>query len=520
MHVLILIIELLLAPVALALAALLVNIVRGVLSRIAKHAALRSIQGPPRTSLLAGNLHELYDVGGLPHLEALTDYGGVAKVHGLFGDVLLAISDPLALTHILVTDVHDFPALDLSGTLDINYFLLGPGLLSTNGPEHRRQRKLMNALFSHARMRDLMPLMLEISGQLRDSILSGMTGDEAKLPRGLDIDMAEELGRAALEFIGRAGLGHTFHAFEGTGDKYVHAVKDLIPTFAVLGPFVPLFVMSGASRLPPSLLRVMGKATSLIVPPLRHLLQLVDLMNDEMGAICEALKISHKEGPHEAIMSALVEANEEGQISDEELTAQAITLLIAVQDKLRREITQSVASSDVHTEEPGYDTLMSLPYLDSVCKETLRLFAPTPLRNRRCIKDSAVPLLGGKKVYVPSGTEILVNIHGPNTDVHIWGTDAKVWRPERWLEALLPSVTEVPGVYSNILSFLAGPKACIGLNFALLEMKVVLATLLPVFRFELPVDHEIEWRFGQTITPNVKAENGLNPRMPLHVEAL
>lgn len=80
-----LVVELLLAPAVLALAAFLVNIARGIHSRLTKQAKLRSVHGPTPTSLLAGSLHELYDVGGLPYLEALSEYGGVAKVHGLFG---------------------------------------------------------------------------------------------------------------------------------------------------------------------------------------------------------------------------------------------------------------------------------------------------------------------------------------------------------------------------------------------------------------------------------------------------
>lgn len=90
------------------------------------------------------------------------------------------------------------------------------------------------------------------------------------------------------------------------------------------------------------------------------------------------------------------------------------------------------------------------------------------------------------------------------------------------------------------LTFSAGPKSCIGLNFALLEIstypkciicgfpdwkrnglsETVLATLVSALGFMLPADHEIEWRFGATITPSVKGERGLNPYMPLRVEVL
>ena len=61
------------------------QIARGALSRLAKHLALREVSGPKRTSILTGNLQDLYGIDGLHHLEALSEYGGVAKVHGILG---------------------------------------------------------------------------------------------------------------------------------------------------------------------------------------------------------------------------------------------------------------------------------------------------------------------------------------------------------------------------------------------------------------------------------------------------
>ena len=52
-------------------------------------------------------------------------------------------------------------------------------------------------------------------------------------------------------------------------------------------------------------------------------------------------------------------------------------------------------------------------------------------------------------MHVPAGTELLINIQGLNTEETLWGPDAKVWRPDRWLAPLPESVTNLPGVYSN-----------------------------------------------------------------------
>ena len=55
-------------------------------------------------------------------------------------------------------------------------------------------------------------------------------------------------------------------------------------------------------------------------------------------------------------------------------------------------------------------------------------------------------------IPVPQGTSICVGIHACNTSPALWGADAEVWRPERWLEGLPEEVgaARVPGVYSNL----------------------------------------------------------------------
>ncbi|KZV67343.1 cytochrome P450 [Peniophora sp. CONT] len=542
-----LLLKLALAPAALVFLTLVVNGVRGILSYRAKHRAFRAIRGPMRTSFIAGNLEELYSPFGLPFYEALPKYGSVVKVHGLFGDVLLCITDPRAISHILVQNANNYPAADVSGELHMHRYLLGPGLLGVNGPTHKRQRKLLNPVFSHAQMRRLVPLMRDISHQLKDLLVKEGARSTHDKARVYEIDTANWFGRVGLEMIAQAGFGHTFHALtaEGDGDEYVGAVKDLIPSLTALGPMIPLFMLSGAASLPPRLLRVAGDAVSLVLPPLRRLMRIVDLMNNEIRRVCEerqaVLKNASADDEQNDILGVLLQANGEGRMPDVEICANSMSLVMAgtettsttlcrilhmlalhpeAQVRLRRELAQAFAATTSEDGSLGYEALMALPYLDALCKETLRVFAPAPYRHRRSIKEDVIPLEDGTSLHIPANTEIVINIHCLNTDKTIWGPDAREWRPERWLDMLPQNVSKIPGVWGNSLSFGGGPKSCIGLNFSLLEMKSVLATLVPAFRFTMPLHHEIEWRFGTTMTPSVKGEKGLHPLMPLGLEII
>lgn len=105
-----------------------------------------------------------------------------------------------------------------------------------------------------------------------------------------------------------------------------------------------------------------------------------------------------------------METSGEGRVSDDELFALATTMVVAgtdttstalsrilhllslqpnIQAKLRDEIirAQATDSYDTDFQQDGlsYDALQELPFLDAVCRETLRLFAPLPFRNRRCV---------------------------------------------------------------------------------------------------------------------------------------
>uniref|UniRef100_A0A0W0FPV3 Cytochrome p450 n=1 Tax=Moniliophthora roreri TaxID=221103 RepID=A0A0W0FPV3_MONRR len=109
----------------------------------------------------------------------------------------------------------------------------------------------------------------------------------------------------------------------------------------------------------------------------------------------------------------------------------------------------------------SYDELVSLPYLDAICRETLRLFPPATHVNRIAKHDTILPLAvpvtcpDGSivtEVALPKNKQLFISILNSNRNSAIWGEDALEWKPERWLEPLPSSVTEanIPGVYSHL----------------------------------------------------------------------
>ncbi|KAI0648541.1 cytochrome P450 [Trametes meyenii] len=195
---------------------------------------------------------------------------------------------------------------------------------------------------------------------------------------------------------------------------------------------------------------------------------------------------------------------------------------LSVQDKLRAEIAEAGAGHIF-----DYDDLVKLPYLDAVCRATLRLYAPVQFGVREAAKDTFLPLATPVRgsddpvmteVPVPRGTLMILNFTGCNTNFDLWGDGAYEWKPERWLAVSPPRALEnawIPGVYSNLMTFSGGGRSCIGFKFSQLKMKVVLSVLLTVFRFET-TDQPIVWN-SSAVTYPTTGEQSAKPEILLRV---
>jgi len=172
-----------------------------------------------------------------------------------------------------------------------------------------------------------------------------------------------------------------------------------------------------------------------------------------------------------------------------------------------------------------YDDLMALPYLDAVCKETLRLYAPITQLHLVSRENTAIPLsrpvLGrdGQTidcVHVQAGTMVVVGTAAMNRDPALWGPDAGQWIPERWLRPLPDAVADAysPGASSHMMAFVGGGRPCMGFRFAEVGIKAVLYVLLSRMKFE-PPQKPIPW---DTSTPTAQGRS--LPSMPLKVTLL
>ncbi|KAF9493432.1 cytochrome P450 [Pleurotus eryngii] len=375
---------------------------------------------------------------------------------------------------------------------------------------------MLNPVFSVAHMRQMVPTFHKISSQLRDT-LARKCSDGPQ-----EVDVLSWISRTALELIAQSGLGHSFDSLQK--DELPHAfvlvLKKLQPTIfgmMIARNFLPWLVKIGT----PSFRRWVISLTPW--KRLREARDLVDFMHETSLEIYNLKKRAIAEGD-EAVLKANLEASDEDRLPDEELLAQPTsiyrTLIFAavdttsgalartlhllsehpeVQVKVREEI---LAAKEKFGGDLPYDELVSLPYLDAVCRETLRLTrkdAVLPLQDPiRGVDGSIV-----SEIPVPNNTNIIVGLRASNTNPQLWGSDALEWKPERWLSPLPDALQEahVPGIYSNLMTFLGG--------------EAVLSALIGTFEVSPSATEEIVWNMTSIATPGIKGPMSSMPQLPL-----
>ncbi|KAH9979519.1 cytochrome P450 [Lactifluus volemus] len=532
------------------LVAILFTVLSFVFRRRFRQRHLWNIPGPPNASVVSGHIHRMFNPYAFPFHEGLyKNYGRVARIYGFFGDIQLVVSDPKACNNIVVKDQNIFE--ETEAFIEAHMQVFGPALLSTLGDQHRKQRKLLNPVFNVKHIRYMTPIFYAVTRQLREKFNSMVSNGPQ------EINIADWMGKVALELIGQAGFGYSFGALEGKNDRFRHALKEYIPTSSSLaGPrtFLPYL----RRIFHPKVLKLIGQS----VPwrNLNHMIKLADVMGASARKIYETKKrllnlgddsdaTTKQVGDGKDIISLLMQANatasEADRLSEEEVLAQITTLTIAAtdttssalsrilhllalhpdaQEKLREELKEACEAN----EELPYDQLVSLPHLEAICRETLRLYPPLSGVMRSTRSDVVLPLstpikgVDGrliKEIFIPEDTNVFLHIYNLNRDTLIWGEDAAEWKPERWLAPLPKTVTEanIQGIYANTMTFIGGSRSCIGLKFSQLEMKVVLSQIVPVFRFS-PSKDEIVWRFGNLSTPSVQGSvKSFSPKLPIVV---
>ncbi|KAG1750539.1 cytochrome P450 [Suillus paluster] len=154
--------------------------------------------------------------------------------------------------------------------------------------------------------------------------------------------------------------------------------------------------------------------------------------------------------------------------------------LLAMHPEFLTRLREEIVSKFGLTRRPTYDDIKEMKYLRAVLNETMRLF-PAVYLLRESVHDTTwtSPEPGKKPLFVPGGISIWYSVFLMHRRTDLWGPDALEFDPDRWLDERVNKYL-IPNPYI-FLPFNAGPRICLGQQFAYNEMSFMLIRLLQNF---------------------------------------
>ena len=352
--------------------------------------------------------------------------------------------------------------------------ITGNGILNSEGAVWRRNRHLIQPAFHPDRIREYATMMTDFTEDALEDWRDGQT-------RLVHEDTMELTLRIVARALFGADIDEHVDAIGAALEEFMAATENL--GHFVLPPQVPT----------PARLRI-KRARENLDEVVHRLIEERRANPTDRDVISKLLSVTDEEG----------DAMSTEQIRDEvvtlllaghETTALALTLTFyqlarnpPVEERLVEEL-----EAVLDGRAPTMDDLSDLTYTEKVVKESMRRYPPVPGVIREPVKPDVI---GGYEI--PAGATVRMHQWVVHRDPR-WYDDPLAFRPERWtdeMEADLPKLAYFP--------FAAGPRRCIGDRFAMLEARLILATVYRDYHFELVPGTDLDLR--ATITARPKEE--------------
>ncbi|KAL1681037.1 cytochrome P450 [Schizophyllum commune] len=502
---------------------------------------------------------------------AFTDMPGPGGGHFLLGahrsysEQRLLINDPKALHYIMQTAGYGYVRTE--DKKEPMRTLVGKGILTVEGDDHRRQRRIMLPSFGSIQANTFVPSFAAKAAQMADMIARLITDDKGTV---VDIPSWYDLYRLRSSLMLRsAAFDYQLNALEDpTSNKLVSVYYNLFTKTRLTPTNFEILLDEAFTLVPKPLMRWWNdhvpNARIVYMKRCREAAEGVarELPAKYVDVACSTFLYS---SAIPLIVRANAAAQPKARLDEDEVYAQLLTILLAghettanalswaffelaqqpdIQSRLRAEIRSVRASrSDAGLTA---ETIHAMPYLNAVVKEILRFHSPVYSTSRTATQSDVIPLerpifdQHGRPIFeiaVPKGTYVSISIaaysrlasrpssdnlakHAYCRERALYGPDADLFNPERWLQGGNVSKHAGGGIYSNLLTFGSGHRGCLGWRFAVLEMSAFIIEL--VDRFEFSVSPDVIARVYRgaagVAIPMMKGEPEKGVQLPLHVK--
>ncbi|PNT03456.1 hypothetical protein POPTR_014G072000v4 [Populus trichocarpa] len=376
---------------------------------------------------------------------------------------------------------------------DIATDLFGKGIFAVDGDKWRQQRKLASFEFSTRVLRDFSCSVFRRNAAKLVRVVSEMAiADQI-------FDMQDTLMRCTLDSIFKVGFGVELNCLEGSNKEGIEFMKAFDDSNALVyrryvDPLWKLkryFNICSEASLKKNIKIIDDFVTNLIGT--KRKLQAEERLYNDKEDILSRFLVESKKDAEEMNDKYLRDIILNFMIAGKDTSANTLSWFFymlcknpLIQEKVAQEVRDVTSSQDdvVNVEEFIANitdtTLEQMHYLHAALTETLRLYPAVPVDGRCAEVDDILP--DGFRMKKGDGLYYMAYAMGRMP--YIWGDDAEDFRPERWLNNGIFQ----PESPFKFIAFHAGPRICLGKDFAYRQMKILSIALLRFFRFKLADD--------------------------------
>ncbi|HTA79621.1 MAG TPA: cytochrome P450 [Terracidiphilus sp.] len=381
---------------------------------------------------------------------------------------VIVTTNPAVIQHVLKTNAENYHKSEIQ-VKRMGHFL-GKGLLTTEGEAWRTQRRLIQKGFDRKQLEALSSIM-------QDSLAESMSDFDRQIGDG-PVDIYPHLMKMTFAMVAKSLFGARLK------DEDIDLVSHTICTvqeFIVrqtLQPYLnPWFAVSGDLR--------------------RH----EEMRARADGVLMEYIQQRRHQAPGHDLLQTLMDARyADGEgMSDELVLSESMQLLVAGHEtssnglswllyllSMRPDCLERVRQEfdSVLGDAPlSHGDVLRFEFTTQVIQEALRLYPPFWMVDRMAVADDRVGDLA-----IPRGSTVIVFVYGAHHAARHWN-DPESFIPERFAKG--NEKQQTPFTY---LPFGAGPRSCIGSNYAMLQILMILGAVLRKYDFELSPGQTIEAR--------------------------
>ncbi|XP_063709036.1 cytochrome P450 4d2-like [Culicoides brevitarsis] len=456
--------------------------------------ARMNIPGPPWIPVF-GNLLELY--GAAKQKLAFHKFQEYQKLYGdtikvRFAHIKLVATRDIKFQEIIANN----PKFIKSDEYESFRIWLGNSLVIAHGERWQKLRKMLTPAFHFQILERFVQIFEEQSDVLVKKLQKLQTTNDA-----FDVFHA-----FSLDVISESAMGVKINSQNDPKTKFVEANTQM------------LFLCYERLINPFYRVEWIWKLTNFYKKQVETVNYINDFVNNLIEIRREVLlagnETSEKENSKPVFIDILLKSELDGRpLSNEEIRAEVNTFMFAGHETTgstlafvmyqlaknptkQKNLYEEIRNSRITDSPLTMKSLNSLPYLDGVIKEALRIHPIFPSVPKKCIED--VHFNG---MFIPKNTVILTTFHPNHMDPKYF-PNPKEFSPERWLTEISSSDRN-PYIYQP---FSSGLRNCIGQKFAMLEAKTAIVKIISQFDVTL-ADKDFKPRLSVAFT--IKSENGM-----------